>query len=175
MDTIQLHLILNHIPVVTTLLSFLVLSWGFFANSNDIKKVGLVGFVVSGIMIIPVFLTGQGAESLVKTIPEISTVFLHEHEQAAYLSLWLTIILGALSIVGLILEHYKLSINKAFIPFLLIYSFITVASMSYTAYLGGNIRHTELLDTTIYDQINPTDNATVLNESTTDTSDSYKY
>ncbi len=175
MNTVQLHLILNHVPVITTFLSFLVLSWGFFSFNKEITKVGLVGFVLSGIMIIPVFFTGKGAEEIIKTLPDISVVFLTEHEQAAELSFWLTMLLGLLSAGGLILEYFKLKISNIYMPFLLLYSFITIASMSYTAYLGGNIRHTELLDTTIYEPKDSPADATRLNVSYPDTNESYKY
>ena len=175
MSNIHLHLILNHIPVITTFLSFIVTSWGFFANNSDIKKVGLTGYIISGILIIPVFLSGSASENMVKMIPEISTVFLYEHQEAAYLTLLLTGILGLLGILGYIMELFKINFSKVFIPVLLIYSFVTIASMTYTAYLGGNIRHTELIDETMYETIPIPDNASVLNQESIDTSNTFKY
>lgn len=135
----------------------------------------MVGFVFSGIMIIPVFFTGKGAEELIKSLSDISVVFLTEHEQAADLTLWLTLLLGLLSLGGLIFEHYNLKINQIYIPFLILFSFITIASMTYTSYLGGNIRHTELLDTTIYEQKNIPSDAARLNNTFPDTVDTYQY
>ncbi|HKJ31044.1 MAG TPA: hypothetical protein VKA34_04410 [Balneolales bacterium] len=147
MTTVHIHLLLNHVPIFITFFSILFIIWGTIFKKNEIFKIGLIGFIIGAIFVIPVFFSGQESEEIVEKIPGISEHFLDSHEEFAEVSLWLTLVLGVLGIIGFIRDRLPHSINKLFVTILLVFSIITAGSLTYTAYLGGNIRHTELQQT----------------------------
>ena len=56
----HLHLVLNHIPVLGTMLfAPLVLVWGLLRRSRDVTQIGLLLAVLLAITTIPIYLTGE--------------------------------------------------------------------------------------------------------------------
>ena len=59
----HLHLVLNHIPVLGTMLfAPLVLVWGLLRRSRDVTQIGLLLAVLLAATTIPIYLTGEPAE-----------------------------------------------------------------------------------------------------------------
>ncbi len=110
-------------------------------------RLGLLGFVLAGLTIIPVFLTGETAHERVEDIQGVSERYMEEHEEAAEVSLWLTGLLGVIGIGGLIIEKLRPGFFHIYIAALLMVSLVAAGFLTYTGYLGGNIRHTELHNT----------------------------
>jgi hypothetical protein len=154
MTTVHLHLFLNHVPIFTTYFSILFIFWGSVFNKKEIFKIGLTGFIIGAVFVIPVFLSGKYSEEIVESLQGISKRFLDDHEDFAEASLWLTLLLGVFSIIGFIKDRLPLKISKLFVTILITLSIITAGSLTYTAYLGGNIRHTELQQSTTQTQQN---------------------
>lgn len=70
---------------------------------------------------------------------------IEDHEHAADTARWLTLILGAFGITGLIFYNRKpFRGYKMFMYLSLIFSLVVVGYLAYTGYLGGFIRHSEL-------------------------------
>ncbi|HKI46759.1 MAG TPA: hypothetical protein VKA08_15630 [Balneolales bacterium] len=107
-----------------------------------------MGFLIAGLTVIPVFLTGETAHERVENIQTVSEPYMEEHEDAAEVSLWLTLLLGIIGLSGLIIERYRPGFFHVYIAALLMVSLVTAGFLTYTGYLGGNIRHTELHNTT---------------------------
>lgn len=147
MDTVHIHLILNHVPILLTILSIPIVIWGYYRSNRSILRLGLLGFVIAGLTVIPVFLTGESAHERIEDIQTISERYMEEHEDAAEVSLWLTTLLGVIGLGGLIIERYRPGFFHVYIATLLMVSLVTAGFLTYTGYLGGNIRHTELHDT----------------------------
>ncbi|HKJ46819.1 MAG TPA: hypothetical protein VJ991_13390 [Balneolales bacterium] len=154
MTSVHLHLLLNHVPIFTTFFSILFILWGSVFKKNEIFKIGLSGFIIGAIFVIPVFLSGQSSEETIESLQGISKSFLDNHEEFAEASLWLTLLLGVFGIIGFFRNRLPLKISKLYVTILVVLSIITAGSISYTAYLGGNIRHTELQQTTTQTQHN---------------------
>ncbi len=148
MDSIHIHLILNHVPILLTIISIPIVIWGYYRSNKSILKLGLLGFLIAGLTVIPVFLTGETAHERVEDIQTVSERYMEEHEDAAEVSLWLTVLLGAFGLGGLIIERYRPGFFHVYIAALLMVSLVTAGFLTYTGYLGGNIRHTELHNTT---------------------------
>lgn len=62
MDALRLHLLLNHVPVVGTIGALLLLAAGLLRRSRDITMAALVALVLTGLVAVPVFMTGSSAE-----------------------------------------------------------------------------------------------------------------
>ncbi len=115
-----------------------------FLSSDVLKKTAMVGFFIAALVAIPVFLTGEPAEESVEKIAGTLKSTIEEHEESAEISIWLVEIMGAVSLLTFLLAHKSNSINKGLLTFLFILSLVSAGSISYTGYLGGKIRHTEL-------------------------------
>ena len=66
MDFAHLHLMFNHVPVVGVVLGSFVLLWGALRRSKDVVSVGLVTMILTALVAIPVYLTGETAEEMVE-------------------------------------------------------------------------------------------------------------
>lgn len=142
MDLTHLHLLLNHFPIVGTLIGVSVMLWGMARNQKTIKAVAAVIIMAMTIMAIPVYLTGEPAEERVENIPGISESALEEHEEAAELAIWVMAAAGIASLAALLLQ-YRSSSKLPFTVATLL-TLLAFAAMARVGYLGGQIRHTEL-------------------------------
>lgn len=144
MNAAHYHLLLNHIPILLTFFSLAVLAWGMAIRSDAVKKVGLVGFVLAALFVLAVFQTGEEAEEIVEEIPEVTHDSIEAHEEAADISWWLTLLLGLGGAAGLVMLSGQYGGRDRFLWILLLFGVLTAASLSYTAWEGGKIRHSEI-------------------------------
>lgn len=144
MDTTHLHLLLNHFPIIGTLIGILILAYGIYSGSRRTTKAALFTIIIMSLIAIPVFLTGEPAEESVENLPGVSHAIIEEHEEAAEIAIWLMAILGIISAISLINLISKNQINKSLVSTALFAGLLTFAAMARTGYLGGKIRHSEI-------------------------------
>lgn len=144
MDAAHAHLILNHIPVVGLGAAILLLLYAMARKNDEMKKAALAGFVLLALVAIAVFLTGKAAEDLVEHLPGVTEAFIEQHEEAATASLIAIELLGALSLAGLVFTRRSNAIPKWFAAVALVASLGVAGVITWTANLGGQIRHTEI-------------------------------
>lgn len=142
MDLTHIHLLLNHFPIVGTLIGAGVMLWGMARNQKTIKAVAAVIIVAMTILAVPVYLTGEPAEERVENVTGISESAMEEHEEAAELAIWLMAAAGVASLAALLLQYR----SSSSVPFALatVLTLLAFAAMARVGYLGGQIRHTEL-------------------------------
>jgi hypothetical protein len=144
MNTAHLHLLLNHFPVIGTLIGSGLLLWGILRKQNTLKSAGAAVLFIMAAISIPVFLTGEPAEESVEKLPGISDAMIELHEDAAAVATWLLGITGLFSLAALVMDFKK----KTAAGFIFLTSFflsvISFAAMARTGYYGGQIRHTEI-------------------------------
>lgn len=144
MDSTHLHLILNHFPIIGTILGTAVMAYGYYTQSLSTQRAALMIWVAMAAIAIPVFLTGEPAEERVENLPGISEAIIEMHEEAAEMAIWVMEALGLLSLAALLLGYKKESTGKTLIGLSFVLSLIAFALMARTGYLGGQIRHTEI-------------------------------
>jgi hypothetical protein len=144
MTQTHIHLLLNHVAILGSVFSIVLLIAGMVLKSDVLKKTAMIGFVIAALVAIPVFLTGEPAEESVENIAGTIKATIEEHEESAEISIWLVEFMGAVSLLTFFLAKKSNTINKGLISFLLLLSLVAAGSISYTGYLGGKIRHTEL-------------------------------
>ncbi|MBS1958498.1 MAG: hypothetical protein JST80_03410 [Bdellovibrionales bacterium] len=144
MNGAQLHLALNHIPVVLTMAATAVLIWGWFGKNPEIKKVGLILVFATAVFAGAAFLTGEPAEDVLEKLPVFPKELVHGHEEAGELSLVISILAGLSALATL----YASKKNSRFFHRALIATTIIalLSSLAFvrTAHLGGLIRHEEI-------------------------------
>jgi uncharacterized membrane protein len=145
MDAVHIHLIVNHVPVIVTILSVLLISWAIYSGKAEYRKIAFFGLIIAALFALVAFQSGENAEDIVENLDWFDHDVLENHEHAAETARWFVILAGLTGIAGL--SYFKDAGKKGFRLFLwvtLILSVISAGYLIYTGYLGGMIRHTEL-------------------------------
>lgn len=146
MDLTHIHLLLNHAPVAALAFGLLVLSIGILRHSQSLRLWAMVLFVIGAVLVLPVYFTGEYAEETVEKLPGVSEAIIETHEESAAASLIGMVSLGIVSAGALLLYvSRKITpsvLSSAVLALAIAASVLTVR----TAYLGGQIRHTEIRD-----------------------------
>ena len=144
MNWAHVHLMINHFPVIGVLGALLVFSYGLVRKSDEVKLLGLGLFVLIALITIPVFLTGDAAEKVVKDLPGVTEAFIGAHEEMALLALALIELLGVVALGGLFLFRKSGSLPQWYRTLVLVIALAAAGVVGLTANLGGQIRHTEI-------------------------------
>lgn len=140
MNLTHLHLVLNHFPIVGTLIACLLLFVGLLRKQTMLQQTGALLLVIMAIIAIPVFLTGEPAEESVEHLAGISRRVIHEHEEAAEFAIWLMGLTGILSFLAYIFQQ-RVGMKGYWLVW--VFSLLTFVSMARVGLLGGEIRHPE--------------------------------
>jgi uncharacterized membrane protein len=144
MNAAHIHLLLNHIPILGTIFGLLLLCYGIWKHSDELKKASLGSFVITALITIPVYLTGDGAAQIVGNMPEVSVAIISRHDSAATITLVAIEILGALSLFSLWLGRGNRGLKAWLTGVILVIALICSGLGSWTGSIGGQIRHTEV-------------------------------
>ena len=144
MNDAHWHLVLNHFPIIGTILALGTLIAGILLKNNSVKNTAYVLFIVSAIFAALSMSTGEGAEEMVEDMPNIGKRIIHEHEEIAEKLAIVLYLLGGISILGIVLNLK----NHAKAKFISIVALIVAVGAVFVAQLvgssGGEIRHTEI-------------------------------
>lgn len=143
MSILHLHLILNHFPIVGAVLASMLLAIALVRRSDELVKVSLSLFALIGLVSVVVFLTGEPAEEAVEHLAGFSHGVVERHEESALVA---TIVMAFLATVsGVVLFALrKRPVPRMFTVSILAAALGATATMGWTAYLGGQVRHTEI-------------------------------
>ena len=107
MNAAQLHLVFTHLPIVglgfVILINLLAL---FYYKSKDFYKLTLWLYVVLGVFALLAYLTGDGAEEIMKTYPGISEAIIEPHENMALIFFIGLMITAVVAIAGIYLSIF---------------------------------------------------------------------
>ena len=149
MDPLQVHLALNHFPIIGTILCFAVLLYGLIKSEEAVTRVALVIFVTLAVISIPVHNSGEAAEHDVEEIAGVSEHFLEEHEDMGHWAYRLMLATGALALATLLGPRIKITNTKLLAMVTLLAAAITAGAMIYVGSLGGKIRRPDLRGETV--------------------------
>lgn len=147
MNNVHLHLVVNHFPIVGTILGTIILIAGIAFKKTDITRTALVVFIFTAIMAIASSYSGNQAEDIIENLPDISETLLHSHEELAEIFLPLSLILGATSILAFIMEFRKIRYSKYVIYLVLLLAISNGVLAKFVGNSGGEIRHSEIRST----------------------------
>ncbi|HKN64773.1 MAG TPA: hypothetical protein VJW73_00765 [Gemmatimonadaceae bacterium] len=143
MNIVHLHLLLNHFPVIGAIISALLLAVALLRRSSELAKISLAFLALIGAMSVVVFLTGDPAQDALEKLPGFSERLADRHEDAALVATVVTGVIGALAL-GAMIVYRQRAVPRWLTMLVLVCAVGASAMMGYTAYLGGQIRHTEL-------------------------------
>ena len=144
MNAAQIHLVMLHFPIAGVFLGLLFLAWGLLRKSGGAKKAGLALFLISGLTILPVFLSGEGAEEIVENKPLVTEAIIEEHEEAAERAFYITLVLASLALATLLAEKRQFRFATTMSATTLALGIVSAGLLAQAAHLGGMIRHDEL-------------------------------
>ena len=144
MNPAHLHLALNHIPVLGTLFGLLLLALAAWRKSDELKRLSLWVFAAVAVLAIPAYLSGEPAEEMVEHLPGVSESLIKAHEEAAEAAFICLIILGTAATVGLVISRRGKRLPAWFSVPTMVLALVVGGLMTWTANLGGKVRHTEI-------------------------------
>jgi uncharacterized membrane protein len=149
MNDAHLHLVLNHLPIITPILGLLVMIAGFIFRSEVIKRTAFGLFFLGAILTLPAFITGEGAEEVIENLSGVEEKFIEIHEETAETFEFLSYGLGLLSLVGLWASWKNKSFSKILTILVLVFAFVVLYFGKETGTTGGEIRHPEIRESFI--------------------------
>src|SRR5436309_15708337 len=150
MNLAHLHLLLNHWPIIGTLLGLGLFLVSLIANSDDLKQASLVLFSLIALLAIPAYLSGHGAEAAIKDLPGVSMDLIQKHQGAALMAFLFMETTGAFALLGLWQfsrtekNPWKSRPARWNLAAVLLLSIATLGLMTVTGNTGGEIRHPEI-------------------------------
>jgi Predicted membrane protein (DUF2231) len=143
MNVTQLHLMLNHFPIVGLIAAFSLLMYTLWRPSREVRNVALAGIALSGLMVLPVLLTGNASEDLVERLPGVREALIQAHESAAEVAGVLALVAGAAALLTFALQRWAPRFAKEGLAATLVLALVATVSIGWSAHLGGEIRHPE--------------------------------
>ena len=144
MDQTHIHLFLNHAPVAGVAFGLFFLAIGLIKRSQSMRLSAITLFTLSALLVLPVFFTGEAAEETAEGLPGVSESIIETHEDAAKTALAGMIVLGVASIVTLTIFAKRHLIPKSLLSAVGVLAVLAMVLIGRTAYLGGQIRHSEV-------------------------------
>ncbi len=141
MNAAELHLILNHIPILGTIFALSLLAYAMIWKKPEVLKASLGVFVLSGLFSIGVYLTGEPAEEVVESLAQVSEAVIEPHEEAAFIAMIGSLLLGVLALAALV--AFRSRIPAWVVPVILTLGIIESGLLVWTGYQGGQIAHPE--------------------------------
>src|SRR4029077_5526894 len=141
MNFVHIHLLLNHFPVIGSIIGFGLFLISLAGKNEALRRGSLIVFTTMALIAIPTFVSGKGAQLMIKDKPGISDAFMQRHEGAAMLALWFLEATGAFALAGLWQIHHRSRMARLNLPAVLIFSLLAVGLMIRTGNTGGEIGH----------------------------------
>ena len=143
MNQAHLHIILVHIPILFVPLGILFYLIALALKDSSIRYAALGIFVLSAVVAFVANQLGEGAEDAVEDLVGVIKSNIHEHEEMGDKAFWLTLVLGLVSIFNWWGLQTKRRLSGLTAKFVLFIAVLSAGALTYTAYLGGKIRHPE--------------------------------
>lgn len=144
-NLVHLHLLLNHVPTVGTIVALGLLLLALAKKSDELKRASLAVFFAIALVSLPTYMTGYSAQRAIKNRPGVSASLIDQHQSAAMLALIFMEATGVVAWFGL-WQARKPSGSRGWnAPVVLLLSVVTVALMASAANIGGEISHPEIL------------------------------
>jgi len=145
LNFVHLHLLLNHVPSVGTIIALGLLLLAFAKKSQELKRASLAVFFAIALVSLPTYMTGYSAQKAIKDRPGVSASLIEQHQSAALLALIFMEATGVVAWFGLWQARKRSAASGWNAPVVLLLSVVTVALMASASNIGGEIRHPEIL------------------------------
>jgi uncharacterized membrane protein len=147
MNMAHAHLLINHFPVVGSVLGLGALAVGTLLRRESWRSAALVLFAVVALTAVPSFLTGEPAEEVLLHRGGLLEESVERHEEAAEAGLAAAVALGILSVGALAWWNRKKTFPVGLAAAVWAAALTAAVLLGRAANYGGHIQHPELDDT----------------------------
>ena len=144
MDGAQIHLAINHSPLILTLCGLLIIIVALIRKHQFLFRIGAIFLLAGSLLGIPTYLSGGDAIGVIKGFPGVERPYIREHSAAAQWALYSLGAVGLVSLIALVATRRAVTFSRGYTIALLIVSLWAVSVVARTSHLGGQIRHQEL-------------------------------
>ncbi len=154
MNDAHLHMVVNHFPIIGTILGLGILVSGMILKNNSVKNTAYFLFIIATVFTVFSMTTGEGAEEIVEDMPNIGHEIIHNHEELAEKFAIILYLLGVISIIGLITNIKKHPKAGFFSYAIAVIALVAVFFSTKVGTSGGEIRHTEIRTEKAFQNLN---------------------
>ena len=142
---VHMHLLLNHVPTVATIVALGLLLLAFAKRSEELKRGALALFFAIALISLPTYMTGYSAQKAIKDRPGVSVALIQRHQSAALVALILMEATGVAAWFGLWQGRKPTGASRWNAPVVLLLATVTIGLMASAANIGGQIAHPEIM------------------------------
>jgi hypothetical protein len=144
MDLAHIHLLLNHFPTIGSIIGGGLFLLSLITRSDDLKRASLVILLGIALISIPTYLSGNGAQDAIKSLPGVSKSLIEAHEGAALVALAFMEVTGAFAWLALWQFRRLARVPGWNLAVILLLVLMTLGLMARASNIGGEIRHAEI-------------------------------
>jgi hypothetical protein len=144
MNLAHLHLLLNHVPTVGTVVAVGLLLLALVRRNEHLTHVGLEILFVIALLTLPVYLSGIAAQQELRDRPDFSDHATRVHHDAALAGFTVTEFAGFAAWIALWQSRRRGRAARGLVSAVTLLSIVAIALMARAANLGGEIRHPEI-------------------------------
>ncbi len=149
MIPVEVHLSLNHVPVVGLALGLVLFVSGLTRSATAAVLAGLRVFVAMGIVVLPVVGSELMSTTALANATWLDATAVSGHQLAGIVTLVVLVTLAALSSAMLWVSRKTSSLPRWGRTTILVLALIGFGTCLWTAYVGGRLRHSELILTDV--------------------------
>jgi hypothetical protein len=144
MDWPYLHTLINHFPIILSVVGTVVLLAALVSGRRNVWLYALVTLTFAGLSVYPAYLSGHEAEGVMKQRWYVVRSMIHAHEESAEIALWVVLITGAISAYTWwrMARREPDSLPAPWLRLLVVIGALgSTGALTYSAYQGGLIVH----------------------------------
>ena len=144
MNVAQLHLLLNHIPTVGSVIALGVLLLALARRNEHLTHAGLEVLFVIAVLTLPAYVTGVAAQQQLRERSVVASDAIRIHHDAALVGFTVTEVAGFLAWVALWQTRRRGRAARGLVSAVIVVLFVALALTGRAATFGGEIRHPEI-------------------------------
>lgn len=144
MNSAHLHIVLNHFPLVITIITLLVAAVAFITKQPVIKRLALGMMVLIALSSAAAFLSGRAAEEEKFGPGSPAMTQIERHEASASVTWIVGLVAGAVGLGGLLMSRRVTDVPIPIMAVAVVALLVSAFFFMRTSNLGGQISHPEI-------------------------------
>lgn len=144
LNVAHFHLVFNHVPTIGTVIALGELLVALAMKDEALKRISLGVFFLIALVTLPVYISGNATASSIKDLAGVSATAVRTHQDAAMFAFAMMEVVGLVAWAGLWQSRRVGRLPTPTVAAVVLLSALTLAAMTRTATLGGEIRHPEI-------------------------------
>jgi uncharacterized membrane protein len=143
-DWPHVHILLNHFPVILTVMGTLAVLLALLRGQRGIWLYGTVSLTLAAVTVIPTYFTGQPAEHALNKPWYVAPGAINAHEDAAKIAALLVLLAGFIALFAwrrLVRYPREVKMPGTLRIALVLTSLAAAISIGYASWLGGRVVH----------------------------------